>query len=31
LQRLAQEKGMDVAEYAKRVIVEHVKSVVGEL
>jgi len=29
LQRLAQEKGMDVAEYAKKVIVEHVKSVVG--
>jgi ParB/RepB/Spo0J family partition protein len=29
LQRLAQEKGMDVAEYAKKVIIDHVKSVVG--
>jgi aryl-alcohol dehydrogenase-like predicted oxidoreductase len=30
LQKLAQEKGMDVAEYAKKVLIDHVKSVIGE-
>jgi len=30
LQKLAQEKGLDVADYAKKVLIDHIKSVVGE-
>jgi ParB/RepB/Spo0J family partition protein len=30
LEKLAKEKGVDIAEYAKEIIINHVKSVVGE-
>jgi ParB/RepB/Spo0J family partition protein len=30
LQKLAKEKGLDIADYAKKVLIDHIKSVVGE-
>jgi uncharacterized protein YihD (DUF1040 family) len=30
LQKLAQQNGLDVADYVKKVIIDHIKSVAGE-